>query len=100
MLVAPGLMLAEVAGAIACRTQNPGLGRRALEHILATPNLHLIGADATLSLAAAQLAAAQCVRGADAQYIAAARQLGIPLLSWDQEQISWARPLVEAYAPA
>lgn len=100
VIVAPGLLLAEVAGAIARRTKDPDLGHRAVAHLLSTPDLRLVDQDETLSLAAARLAADQRVRGADALYIAVANQLDIPLVSWDQEQIERAAELVQAVTPS
>jgi len=100
VIAAPGLLLAEVAGAVARRTNDPDLGHRAVDHILSTPNLRLVDQDKALSLAAARLAADLRLRGADALYLAVARQLEIPLISWDEEQIERAVGLVQAVTPS
>jgi predicted nucleic acid-binding protein len=99
VIAAPGLLLAEVAGAVARRTNDPGLGHWALEHVLSTPDLRLVHSDPTLSMAAARLAADRRVRGADALYIAVAQQLNIPLISWDREQIDRASKIVQSFSP-
>mgnify|MGYP005726846879 CR=1 FL=1 len=98
-IAAPALLLAEVGGTIARRTGDSDLGRKAVSHILATPNVRLVYTDSTLGLLAAELATARRLRGADALYVAVAHHLKIPLASWDQEQISRASNLVTAYTP-
>jgi len=98
-IAAPALLLAEVGGAIARRTADAGLGHQAISHILSTPNLRLVYTDSELGILAADLAADQRLRGADAMYVAVAQRLGIPLISWDQEQVTRASGVVMAYMP-
>jgi predicted nucleic acid-binding protein len=100
VIVAPAILLAEVAGAIARRSGDSTLGHKALDHILSTPDLRLVDLDQTLSVTAAEIAFTYKVRGADAFYIAVAWQLDVPLLSWDQQQIQRASELVLARTPA
>ncbi|MCX8068333.1 MAG: PIN domain-containing protein [Anaerolineae bacterium] len=57
LLVAPVLLLAEVAGAIARRTGAPELGHRAVEGSLRVPNLRLVSLDRRLGREMARLAA-------------------------------------------
>ena len=83
--VAPALMPAEVIGAISRRTGKPELANRALKHLLHLPGLRLVALDRRLGKAAAQLAAAAGLRGADAIYAALAQHLSIPLVTWDEE---------------
>lgn len=99
IIAAPALLLAEVGGAIARRTGDEKLGHQAVNHILSTPNLRLVYTDSDLGVAAARLAVEQRLRGADALYVAVARRLKIPLVSWDQEQIGRASSVVAAYMP-
>jgi len=99
IIAAPALLLAEVGGTIARRTGEERLGLEAVNHILSTPNLRLVYTDSDLGMAAARLAAAWRLRGADALYVAVAHQLNIPLVSWDQEQIGRASSVVAAYMP-
>lgn len=99
LIVAPALLLAEVGGAIARRTGDKKLGYQAVSHILSTPNLRLVYTDSNLGRMAANMAVEQQLRGADALYVAVAHQLKIPLVSWDQEQISRATSVVTAYMP-
>jgi predicted nucleic acid-binding protein len=86
LLIAPILLLSEVAGAISRRTGETGLGRRAIDQLLRIPTLRIASIDRRLGQEAAILAAELSLRGADAAYIAVARRLNIPLVTWDREQ--------------
>jgi predicted nucleic acid-binding protein len=86
LLVAPVLLLVEVAGAVARRTGRPDLGQLAIQAILRVPGLHLVTLDRRLGLEAARLAANLRLRGADASYVAVAHGLNLPLVTWDEEQ--------------
>jgi predicted nucleic acid-binding protein len=98
-IVAPDLLLAEVAGAMARRTGDAELGHKAVAHILTTPNLRMVYSDEELGLLAARLAADRRLRGADAAYVAVAYQLGVPLVTWDQEQLARAGAVIGARMP-
>jgi predicted nucleic acid-binding protein len=99
ILVAPALLLPEVAGAVARRTGEPRLARRAVDAVLAVPGLRLVPVDAALASSAARLAARLAVRGGDAVYIAAAEVLGLPLVAWDVEQRERAARVVGVVVP-
>jgi predicted nucleic acid-binding protein len=86
LLVAPVLLLAEVAGAVTRRTGRMELGRRTIETILRVPGLRLVTLDGRLGLEAARLAAELRLRGADAVYVAVAHRLNLSLVTWDEEQ--------------
>jgi predicted nucleic acid-binding protein len=77
-LVAPVLLLAEVAGAVSRRTSEPRLARRAVEALVWVPALRLLPIDADFGRAAADLAADLGLRSADAPYVALARALHLP----------------------
>lgn len=99
LLIAPALLLPEVAGAIARRTGEPRLASRAVDAVLRLPELRLVPVDDVLARTAARLAGELRVRGADALYIAAAVALRLPLVTWDVEQRDRASPLVEVLVP-
>ena len=84
--LAPALLLAEVAGAIARRTGEPNLASRAVEYLEHLPGLRLVEMDHTLLEEAAHLAAELGLRGADSTYVAVARRLNIPLATLDDDQ--------------
>ncbi len=77
VIVAPRLVLAEVAGAIARRTGDPALGHDAVQRIHAMPALSLIPVTEALADLAATLAADLRLKGADAVYVAVALQRGL-----------------------
>lgn len=99
LLIAPTLLLAEVAGAVARRTGKARLARRAIAAVLRSPGLRLVPVDEVLGRAAASLAGRLRVRGADAVYIAAAVALHVPLATWDLEQRERATHLLEVFVP-
>jgi len=98
-IVAPLLVLAEVAGAVARRTGLSELGVHAVSLMQHLPNARLVAVDTELAQLGAQLAAELRLRGADALYVALARRLDIPLVTWDQEQRERGRPLVAVLNP-
>ena len=98
-LIAPTIMLAEVSGAIARRTGNDQLGYQIVQQIRQLPTLQLISVDDALGQLAAQTASTYRLRGADAVYLAVARRLQVPLVSWDRELLERAAALVTTYRP-
>lgn len=91
--VSPSLLLAEVAGAISRRT-NPAFGRSALQQLNQLPGLRIVEMNHELLQAAAELAADLGLRGADSVYVAAAKRLELPLLTFDIEQKERAASMV------
>lgn len=87
LIVAPVLLLAEVAGAISRRTGEPDLAGRAVELIQQLATLRLVSIDPPLGRLASRLAADHALRGADAAYVAMAQRLGLPLITLDLEQL-------------
>ena len=92
-------MLPEVAGAIARRTGDARLARRAMDRLLRLANLRLIPLDRVLAGSAASLAAGLKLRGADAVYVAVAQLLDLPLVTLDREQLARAGGAVTASRP-
>ena len=88
LLVAPTLLLTEVAAAIARRTGDEVLATAAVAQLQRFPLLQLESLDENLAIAAASLAGTLRLRGADAVYAAVADQFSAPLISWDNEQIT------------
>jgi predicted nucleic acid-binding protein len=99
LVLAPTLIFAELAGAVARRSGSPRLGRRAVEAIQRLPTLRLIMLDEPLSRTAANLAARLRLRGSDAVYVATAALLRVPLLTWDAEQRERAARIVDVISP-
>lgn len=98
-LAIPELALPEIAGAIARRTGEATLGVRAVRRVLATPRLTLVAANGPTWRLATMLAAGLGLRGADAVYLAVARRLGEPLVTWDGEMLARAGDDVTVVSP-
>jgi predicted nucleic acid-binding protein len=98
-LYAPLLVLAEVAGAVARRTGLSELGAHAVSLVQHLPDARLVAIDAELAQLGARVAAELRLRGADALYVALARRLGAPLVTWDQEQRERGRQPVTVLNP-
>lgn len=99
VIFAPTIVLAEVSGSIARRTDNEQLGYQIVQQIRQLPTLQLITVDDVLGQLAAQIASTYRLRGADAVYLAVAHRFQVPLVSWDREQLARAAALVTTYQP-
>ena len=99
ILIAPALLLPEIAGAVARRTGMPRLARRAVEAVLRLSSLRLVAMDEELARTAADLAGRLRLRGADAVYAAAATSLRLPLVTWDAEQRQRAARVIRVVTP-
>ena len=99
MLVAPLLILSEVAGPVARQTGDPVQGHAAVQQVRALPHLYLVPIDEEIATLAAQLAADLRLRGADAIYVAVAAYFGMPLVTWDREQIERGGQRIDVHRP-
>lgn len=93
--LAPGLLLAEVGGAISRKTGESLLGKQVVESLERLPALRLIEMDNSLLREAARLAAQLGLRGADSTYVAVASRLNAPLVTLDTDQQERAARMVE-----
>jgi predicted nucleic acid-binding protein len=98
-LVAPVIVLAEVASAVARRTGDHTMALDMVARLLASPNLRLEAVDEPMGTLAARLAAEHALRGADAVYVATALRLGLPLVSLDQQQLDRAQAVITVITP-
>ena len=85
-LVAPLLILTEIASGIARQSNNAALAYDAVQRFRAVPNLYLIPLDDTMAMRTVTIAADLQIRGADAVYVAVADYLHMRLVTWDAEQ--------------
>jgi predicted nucleic acid-binding protein len=88
LLTSPLLLVVETASAIARVTQNLVAARHAISQLYSFPRIRLIPLDLALIDDAADIAVSFGLRGSDSFYVAVARQLNIPLVSFDHEQLS------------
>ena len=98
-IAVPTLVLPEVAGAIARRSSRPDLGLRAAQQIMEYPFVDLVYPARTITLLATRVAATLPMKGADAIYVAVAKTLERPLVTWDVEQRTRGGLLVSARSP-
>lgn len=98
-LMAPLIVLPEVAGPIARITGRPDAGLHAARRVLETPGIRLVDLDRRLMSEALILAARFRLRGADAVYVAVARRFRVPLVTWDQQLAERAMAIVRALRP-
>lgn len=98
-VVAPVLLLPEIAGSISRRTGAPELAHHAAKQVQRIRRLRLVSIDRRLGQAATRIAADLGMRGADAAYVAVAEQLKIPLLTWDNDQAEKAKQLIDVRTP-
>jgi predicted nucleic acid-binding protein len=98
-VVAPILLLPEIAGAISRRTGVPELAHQAVQRLQQLRALRLVAVDRRLGQAASRLAGDLALRGADATYVAIAEQLKIPLYTWDHEQVDKAGKRIAVRTP-
>ncbi len=100
LLIAPTVLLIEVAAAISRRTGESTLAREAIKVLTSASSMQLIPMDATLVQVAVSMAADLQLRAGDAIYVAVARKMNIPLVSWDKEQLQKASINSLAYTPS
>ena len=98
-LVAPALLLPELAGSISRRTGDRTMALDIVARLVASPNLRLEAVDEPMGTLAARLAAEHGLRGADAVYVATAFRLGLPLVSLDRQQLDRAQAVVTVISP-
>ena len=98
-VVAPAIVLAEIAGAVARRTGRCSDGDAAVRLATRVPGIRLVNVNRHVGIHAASLASELRLRGADAVYVAVADLLEVPLVTWDDEQIGRAGGRVTAVRP-
>ena len=99
-LLAPALLLPEVASALARGQGDTELARRFADALRRLPHLTLLPLDSVLGQEAADLAATYRLRGADAVYVAVARRFEAALVTRDNEQRQRGATVVQTLSPA
>jgi predicted nucleic acid-binding protein len=95
----PTLALVEVAGALARRTGSQPLAESAIRYLKGQSWLTLLPLSITFSEAAARIAITSSLRGADAVYVALARQESSLLITLDDEMLKRSAPAILAMTP-
>lgn len=101
--VAPMFFVIEVASVIARETLPPNNPKadahKAVGWLYTLPIMRLVPLDQALVDEATDLAADHRIRGADALFVALARQLGLPLVTFDKYQLKQPQALVVTIRP-
>lgn len=98
-VVAPVILLAEVAAALSRGMGDPTLARRVVQQLVRSEVIELIPVTLTIAEQAADIAAEHRIRGCDAVYVALADQLGDTLVTLDRQQLERGVALVTVRAP-
>lgn len=99
-LIAPTLVLPEVAAAIRRGRADEDLARRFAAAISRLPHLVLVSLDQILSQQAGEIAAQYGLRGSDAVYTAVALHFGSTLITLDREQLTRVAAVLTTRTPA
>lgn len=99
ILIVPAILLTEVAAAISRKLGQSQVALQAASTLSNFTRLRIVQMDATLMAEATDIAANCALRGADSIYVAAARRLGITLLTWDHEQLTRPASIVSVATP-
>jgi predicted nucleic acid-binding protein len=99
-LIAPTLLLPEVAAAIRRGQNDPGLARKFATRLSQLPHLVLVSLDLLLAQQALDAAALYSLRGSDAVYVAVALRFACPLVTLDREQHDRVAPAIKTFYPA
>lgn len=97
--VEPSFLKIEIAASISRRTKSPSSARYMLSTLTQTLGLSIVPIDDTLIQRAINMASDLQLRAGDALYAALAYEEGLPLISWDKEQLERASHIIPAYSP-
>ena len=98
-IVAPVILLAEVAAALGRGLGDADLARQAVRLLRGRHLLELFPVTEALAARAAEIAAEQKIRGCDALYVALARQLDMELVTQDGQQLERGAAVVVTRTP-
>jgi predicted nucleic acid-binding protein len=98
-LVAPVMLTLETAGAVTRISQNHRLAHQIIRNMYVLPSLQLVPIDQFLLDEAVDIAITFRLKGPDALYVAVAKQLGIPLVTFDQEQLTRPAGVITTISP-
>jgi predicted nucleic acid-binding protein len=99
-LIGPALVLGEIGGAVAQRTQDGDLGLLAMTEVEALEGIRIVSPDWDMWWRSGNIAATLRLPGSDSLYIALADFLNMPLVTWDDQQRSRGSNIVIATTPA
>ncbi len=98
-VIAPALLLPEIAASISRKQGNPDLALQLTEDVRRLPSLTLVDVDESLANLAAEVAAEHRLRGSDAVYAAVALRFGTELVTLDREQLDRLPKVISVRTP-
>jgi len=98
-LLAPWILVAEVASAVARNTGDVNLAVHTVRTLTSTELVQLVLVGPALAQHAALIGAQHGIRGCDAIYVALAASLGDTLVTFDKQQAARAAEVVAVYQP-
>jgi predicted nucleic acid-binding protein len=98
-IVAPVILLPEVAAALSRGAGDPALANRAVQQLARSEVIELIPVTMAIAERAAVISADHRICGCDAVYVALADQLSEPLVTLDRQQLERGGALVTVRAP-
>jgi len=98
-ILAPAIVLAEVAAALSRGLGDPVLARRVVDQLRDSGVVELIPVTLPLAVRAAAIAADYRLRGCDAVYVALAAQRGDSLITLDRQQLERGAAIVAVREP-
>ncbi|MDQ6694206.1 MAG: type II toxin-antitoxin system VapC family toxin [Chloroflexota bacterium] len=99
LLVAPSLLPVEVAGALSRITGHTQSAYEAANQLYQLPVVRIVHLDQVLINEAMRIAADHALRGADSIYVALAKKEGIPLVTFDKEQLTRPAAIIPTIRP-
>ncbi len=98
-VVAPVILLAEVAAALSRGVGDPALAHRVVQQLLRSKVIELVPVTTAMAERSAAIAADHRIRGCDAIYVALAEQLSDHLVTLDQQQLERGAAVVTTRKP-
>ena len=99
VIIAPVIMLAEVASALSRGTGDPKLANQIVQQLRDSILIDLLPVTKDLATTAAGIAADQRIRGCDAIYVAVAKQTDNELVTLDKQQLNRAGSIIRVRTP-
>ena len=99
-LIAPTLLLPEIAAALRRGQDNPNLARQFATALTHLPHLTLVPLDKLLAQQALDIAALYRLRGSDSVYVAVAQRFACHLVTLDRQQHDRVAAALKTYYPA
>lgn len=98
-ILAPAIVLAEVAAALSRGVGDPALAHRVVHHLAHAGLVELVPVTLAVAEQAASIAADHRIRGCDAVYVALADELREPLVTLDRQQLERGAAVVAVRTP-